>query len=535
LLSAERLEHSHSAIMGQIMGLESAARSKAQATTKSSIFEKIEEESYQTRPFFDRSLGSKKGQAIFCLLVALLSRGATFGDPAIHIDEAWYFLVGQWMHEGALPYVDVWDRKPFLLFGLYYLFAGISQSVLSYQIAAYLAVSATGFVIIRVASRLTETQGAVLAGAAYIVLLNSFEGIGGQTPIFYNLLIAFAAYTVVTSIRELSNGLIPSKVFVAMLLCGIAIQIKQTTLFESVFFGITIVYLLWKCDHQMPWGRILLLALLGAAPTILVSLFYLKAGHWPEYWHAMVGSNLSKQSVEPFRYVARGVKLLVLTGPIIVVLVAAFRLGLRTQPAKSYRGFLAFWLIAAMIGFISVPNLYAHYFLPVLVPIATIAAVELNRNVMGLFWTLLLATLSLAQSEAFAFGKHRQNAEEMHGMAQLIEEHAPRGTFLAFDAPPLLFSLSGTISLSPLTFPNHLNHTIENDVSHIPTHDEMRRIIDQMPGAVAISSEPRVRSYDIENWNLVLRYVFDHCDYLGSGTIQEIGRHDTIWVFGDCN
>ncbi len=46
------------------------------------------------------------------LAVALLIRGPTFGYPLLHIDEQFYLLVGDRMLHGALPYVDIWDRKP---------------------------------------------------------------------------------------------------------------------------------------------------------------------------------------------------------------------------------------------------------------------------------------------------------------------------------------------------------------------------------------------------------------------------------------
>ena len=53
------------------------------------------------------------------LFAAVCVRALTFGNPIVHVDEEFYFVTAQRMLEGAIPYVDVWDRKPIGLFLLY--------------------------------------------------------------------------------------------------------------------------------------------------------------------------------------------------------------------------------------------------------------------------------------------------------------------------------------------------------------------------------------------------------------------------------
>jgi hypothetical protein len=50
------------------------------------------------------------------LAFALLMRGQTFNDPVLGFDEQFYLLVGDRMLHGAVPYVDIFDRKPIGLF-----------------------------------------------------------------------------------------------------------------------------------------------------------------------------------------------------------------------------------------------------------------------------------------------------------------------------------------------------------------------------------------------------------------------------------
>jgi hypothetical protein len=122
----------------------------------------------------------------------------------------------------------------------------------------------------------------------------------------------------------------------------------------------------------------------------------------------------------------------------------------------------------------------------------------------------------------------------MEHLALLFAKHAPRRTLLAFDAPPLLYTMSGTRSLTPLAFPNHLNHEIERNVSQFDTRAEMLRTLAARPGAVAISDRPRVRLYNKEDWALVLHYVRHNCDLVGKSETFEIDRADTILIYGDC-
>ena len=56
--------------------------------------------------------------AVF-VLVALATRAPWFGDPVADFDEQIYSLIGWRMNHGDLPFVEVWDRKPFGLFALF--------------------------------------------------------------------------------------------------------------------------------------------------------------------------------------------------------------------------------------------------------------------------------------------------------------------------------------------------------------------------------------------------------------------------------
>ena len=129
------------------------------------------------------------------MAVAIAARAVTFGSPVVHVDEPFYLTVADMMRHGAIPYVDVWDRKPVGLFLLYWTAAiwGLPASLYVYQAMAGASVVATAWLGTSLAERAGWRAGALPAALLYILWLDLADGQGGQTPVFYNLLMAGAA------------------------------------------------------------------------------------------------------------------------------------------------------------------------------------------------------------------------------------------------------------------------------------------------------------------------------------------------------
>ena len=118
--------------------------------------------------------------AALIIAFAFLIRSATFGNPTLEPDESFYLLVGIKMHDGLLPYVDIYGRKPFGLFVIYYLVTLISHDPAGYQVLATLFASATGVLIYA----FDRSNGGIVAGCLYIAGLSLVFGNGGQAPVF---------------------------------------------------------------------------------------------------------------------------------------------------------------------------------------------------------------------------------------------------------------------------------------------------------------------------------------------------------------
>ncbi len=494
------------------------------------------ERSPDTPAMFERRLREPWKQFALLLLAGLILRIATFGDPNLHVDEAFYFVVGQEMHHGALPYVDIWDRKPVGLFLIYYLIAGISANVVAYQVAAWLFASATAWIIARIAARWAGVQGSVLAGVTYLLMLGPFEGFGGQTPIFYNLLIAGAALLLLRAQPQLAVGVPTGRTFMAMALCGLALTIKQTTLFESLCFGLFVSWNLWR--SPAPMLRIVLLlavcAVLGALPTLLSALAYYQLGHWAEFWQAMVTSNLAKVQPTILLIALNCLRIVLRLYPYFAMIWLGIRFADPAVLDRRDKVFMTLWLVGAVLGVTAVPNFYSHYALPLLVPLAAVSALALDRRDIGLFAAAMVATFSMVLIQPFDRAGRLRSIESMDRMAQSIRLHDSGGGLLVYDGPPYLYALADKRPLTPLAFPHHLNDGIEKDVSQFNTLAETKRILKAKPGVLAISVFPSNIPENAETRSLVLGYAVNNCQLVDVDLSLEINHSELIAIYGDC-
>lgn len=464
------------------------------------------------------------------LLIAIALKATTLGDTNRHADETFYFLVGQRMHEGLLPYVDVWDRKPFGLFAIYYLIAMVSHSVLVYQLVACAMAAGTAFIVARIVAVWADVRAALFAGVIYLFANGPFEGGTGQTPDFYNVLIAGAALCLSLEMPRLLTGSVGHRTWVAMALCGLAITVKQTTLFESLYFGVAAVFCLWR-GGMRPVALVRFAATaaaIGAAPTLAVAAGYALSGHWPEFWHAMVTSNLVKRTDSgAFAYLTATV---VRAWPLLLMALG----GLASAGRSNAGWFLGGWLFAAVVGFLAVPNFYVHYLLPVIVPLSVASGLLLARTRFRLVLVVAVALYAMLWDRPDRSERTRASIESMNRLSSAVRQHDAGGGLLVFDGPVYLYALTGKPFLSPLVFPHHLNHAIEADVSHLDTLAEVERVLANRPGVIVMSRFARNYPVNRETRAKVLGYVSANCRHREEIGLVESGRPVPTLVFGDC-
>ena len=459
---------------------------------------------------------------LILLICALVLRAATFGDPNIHLDEAFYLLIGQAMHHGAVPYIDIWDRKPFGLFALYWAITGISTNVVCYQLVAAFSAAATALVLVQIARKWVSGWAPLMSGFAYLVQLHPLVGMGGQSPVFYNLLMAGAALLLIGGWTGSDAAAFRRRYFAAMALCGLALTIKQTTLFEGIGFGLAGVWWLHRSGQPRvrTAGDAALAIVIAALPTLAIASWYAAHGFWPAWWNAMAASNAKREGLG-FLTAAHNIYAITRLLLVYIGLVAIGLAAQRHVPAfRAYRGFMVCWLAIAVVGFLSMPNFFAHYALPLLVPMTPIAAIALSRPVLGPALLALSTLIAVILGRPFDFAHHRASARGFAEMTAVIDRYRGDRGLVLLSSPILLYPATHSRPLSPLVFPEHLVNHLERDVSLLSTRAELQRITDARPAVVLIRAMTEAPQRD-DPLNPLLRYLHDDCRVVWSGQVYE--------------
>jgi len=437
--------------------------------------------------------------AALLVVVGLLLRAPDFGNPVIHVDEQYYLLVGDRMLHGAVPYIDIWDRKPLGLFAIYAAIRLLGgDGVLQYQLVATGFAIATAWIVWRAALRTGASRlGALAAAIAYLVWLPLLGGRGGQSPVFYNLFVAAAALIALhlpERARARAKGAIVGWGAVACLLGGLAIQTKYTPAIEGAFIGCVHLWYLRKAGGN--WltlaGAALLWMAAGLAPTLAVAGFYWQLGHqaFDAFWFANVTSIFLRAGYPIDQLAMRLLGIAASLSPLI--LSAAFAWRWRSRTDTRDEALIGFgWLAAATGGFLLIGTFFDHYALPLIAPLAVVAARALGRSSRLLIAALALGLLlNLVER-----GIKRDDGPGARMVAQVVRDNAYGGCPYVFIGDTITYELAGTCLPTRYAFPNLLSYTTEQGATGIDEATEVRRILANRP-PIIIGSSRR-----LEIWN----------------------------------
>jgi hypothetical protein len=481
-------------------------------------------------PALSTALAAVPRWAMF-LLAAAVARCLTFGNPLVHIDENFYFAAAQQMAHGALPYVDVWDRKPVGLFLVYLPAAalGVPLGIWAYQLMALASVVLTALLIAGTAERAGWRRGAIPAALLYIFMLNLAGGQGGQSPIFYNLPMAAAAALILPRAQEaLGDQRRIGRAVLAMALVGLAMQIKYAAVFEGMFFGL---WLMWR-EHRLGADprRLLtcaaMLAGVSLLPTGLVWAFYLAAGHGDAWLYANVTSILARQEDPPRIWRRNVTEVALILAPLVAMSALSLRVPAETTIERMRQLFLLAWLAAAVAGLMAFGGFFNHYALPVMLPACLCSAAFLGSHRIGRRLMLPLLGIAMIAGVVVTYTSRltRGNAAELQALTQAIG--GGKGCMFLYSGPPILYSTTGRCVATAWLFSRHLSRIREADAIGVDQIAEIRRIFRTRPAVIAMA-EP----YDGERPDVrrqTLQWLKDN-GYRAKG-VWPIGE-DSVTVF----
>jgi hypothetical protein len=432
--------------------------------------------------------GSRLAQFALLLGIALLFRGATFGEWNYDTDEQFYALVGRRLLDGATLYVDIWDRKPPALYLVYAGIASVSQSVLAFQLAATLSAVLGAFGISQIAQRFTGAGAALMAATAYLALLGRFGGASGQAPVWYTTLMIFAAWTIVSRLDLLRQGRIDARVAAGMAAAGLAVAFKQSAAIECGFFGLFIAGQLVRKPVNLVRTicQLAPLAAIALLPMVATFAWYWHIDHLPELWQALVTSNFSRLYEGPWgRAYRMGVLLGLLGMPIVFAILGWLALD-RAERRDGRMIFVACWAIVAVLAVAAFPNIFYHYAIPILPPLCILSAVLFERRSVGWIAFVAMLAVSLFYGNTLNFVTRAKAHAAAAELVDYVRAETPGKRLLVWGAPNYLYVLVRAAPPSRLAFPPHLFDGAESGVSGIDEVLEMRRIIIARPETVVV-------------------------------------------------
>ncbi|KQS01562.1 hypothetical protein ASG11_18105 [Sphingomonas sp. Leaf357] len=435
--------------------------------------------------------------AALLLIVALLIRCRDFGNPVIHVDEQFYLLVGDRMLHGALPYIDIWDRKPV---GLFLIFSGIrllpGDGILAYQLVATFFAAATAWLVHKAARRLGAPNGAALAAAiAYILWLSLLSGRGGQSPVFYNLLVIAAALLTLRlpelAARQARRAIIVNGA-AACALAGLAIQTKYTPAVEGAFFGLAHLWYLRRAGGSLPTLALsaLLWIALAIAPTAAVALDYWRRGPavFDAFWFSNFASITLRKGYPAGKIVGRLAGNTAVLSPLLVCTVLAWR----TRPWSPGKALMFGWLAAALIAFAMIGAFFDHYALPLLAPLAILSAPILARHRIAIPAMFALG-LALFVGKVLLWPT---DAEGARALARVVKANSGHGCPYVFAGDSITYLLADACLPTPHVFPSTLAYEPERGASGVDEVAEVRRILSNRPPVIVTMDSP------MAEWNL---------------------------------
>jgi 4-amino-4-deoxy-L-arabinose transferase-like glycosyltransferase len=470
---------------------------------------------------------------LLLLVTAVATRAVTFGNPLVDMDDQFYWLVGRSMWHGNWPILDIWDRKPVGLFLLYGAIAGIDRSILAVQIAATLFAAGTAVLIRAAALHIASPRAALFAALTYLLFLPLFWGQSGQSPVFYNLFIAGAGALLLATTSIGQVAAIRRRAFAAMVLCGLALVIKQVSVAEGAFIGLAFLFLLRRADERAPQIISAAAAMVAVAlvPTMLGAALFAVRGEnaFAAYVQASYLSIFAKTPGASQSALSGIGYLLIYGGPLLLAAGIGAAAGWRSSNKPLAHRLAVLWLAAAVVGYVLIPNFFPHYALPMLVPLSVVAARAYDQRIGAPLFIALFACCVIS-GRLTDFAANRRARADFEEIAATIEAGRHGGCLYIANGPAGLYAAVPACRLTSYLFPYHLTLATEATSIGVDQQAEIARIFAARPAIVVTQDDKRLKQSAIVRTTLdrLLATGYRPIAYVPAEAAQEI-RTLRIW------
>ncbi len=213
----------------------------------------------------------------------------------LHIDESVYILVAKSMLSGGVPYCDIWDHKPPMIFFLFSLILNIfgSKNYFMINVVCLLFLLLSTLTLYKIARRFLPAVGAGLVCYMYPIISNVLLGRDAVTPNTEIYMVAFAMMGIVFVFRYL-NTFRTKNMFLAGLSIGIATAFKQPS--ATILLPIVASVLLTAYHNRSRWkhfclGLVTCAAAIASIWLVLIA-YFASNGILRDFWFQCFQFNL---------------------------------------------------------------------------------------------------------------------------------------------------------------------------------------------------------------------------------------------------
>lgn len=327
--------------------------------------------------------------ALALAAVVVVSAAARLVTARVPLDQdcGVYAYVAERWAEGELPYRDVWDHKPPLIYATYRaIFAVAPPSSVpvttTLRVASALADTATAVLVLLLAARLfgpmAGTVAGVLCGLTTALPGLQYESLQPERLVVLFVTGGFLAAAAYVDRRRYAY------VALSGLLFGIALALKQTAAPAGALVWAWVTWQAWRREGRGAVKRILihsvLLAVGALVPWALCAAYFAAKGAFASFWFCTYTYNRHYAAAYRKGTVGQDVARMVRTrmfehGYLWALAAGGLVWGLTVERLRR-GGVLALgWLAAAFLG-VYLPGQFAYYyFVPTVAPLALVAGV----------------------------------------------------------------------------------------------------------------------------------------------------------------
>lgn len=374
-------------------------------------------------------------------------------------DEQFYLLVANRMAQGAMPYIDIWDRKPFGLFAIMAITQAIgSDGIFAAALLSTLFAIATAVMIYKIARYHAGPIASLAAGSSYLLFMTVLAGEGWQAAIFYNLFLVTAAWLVMPTAAALIDRRDLLRAAGAMFIAGLSIQVKTNSAIEGAAIGLWLVVRMYGTQPlPMIARKAALFAAIALVPTLLVAAGFAHLGYFQQWSFANFYSQMLKQELFAPAAMLRLCWFVMAALPLITC--AGY--GLWRQPRGDHRLLLMFWAIAAAIDSVAIGNFCLAYLQPFAAIAAILSAHLFGDPRHGKIAFALFALTPLARGVILDPSSARENSAFVRDVTAQIPADVQTKCMLAYDAPAIYYYLTRACLVTPFIFVDQLRSSQE--------------------------------------------------------------------------